>query len=167
MNHDDTTSHDYDDRPQPRRRRKRHGRLALLFAFLLGIGAAVGAAALADRWPHGRLGHAVDYISYRYDLSGEQRERLDDVADVLRELRSLRVGLRGELRDELRAALDAPAVDQERLIALINDKTRLIEDNAPRLIGAVAGFVDSLYPDQKQRLLEKLDRRLGGERRWR
>lgn len=138
----------------------------LLIAFLLGIAFAVGATVLAGhRLMHGRLSDAVDYISYQYDLSGEQREHLDDVADMFREMRSLRVGLRDELRDEVRAVLDAPVVDQQRLITLISDKTQQIESNAPRLVAAAAGFVDSLYPDQKSRLLEKLERRLEG-RRW-
>jgi Spy/CpxP family protein refolding chaperone len=139
---------------------------------LVGLGIIGGAAAYAGSkgrcgfghgYGHGghRMGsHMLEHISDRMDLSAEQEEKLDDVFDEVRQMRREIMRDRKENVQEIVGLLDAEKLDQDKALAMFNDKTDTMKQHAPEIIAAMAEFSDSLTPEQKQQVRAMMEHRL-------
>ncbi|MCB1811702.1 MAG: hypothetical protein KDK04_08285, partial [Candidatus Competibacteraceae bacterium] len=69
-----------------------------------------------------------------------------------------------EQRDEnmamVRDLIAEPTLDQQQLLALVESKTDEFKAQAPEVIAAVAAFSDSLSAEQKQEVLDMMERRM-------
>jgi len=63
-----------------------------------------------------------------------------------------------QMMDDL---LNEKTLDQAALLQKINQKTTMINDKAPEMIALLAGFVDSLEPEQKAELKGLIQKRHG------
>ncbi len=138
---------------------------------LVGLGIVGGAAAYAGSkgrcgfghgYGHGghRMGgHMLEHISDRMDLSVEQEEKLDNVFDEVRQMRREIMRDRKENMQDIVSLLDAEKLDQDKVLALFNEKTDTVKQHAPEIVAAMAEFSDSLTPEQKQHVREMMERR--------
>lgn len=55
--------------------------------------------------------------------------------------------------------LDDETLDQTALLSRINQKTALVNDNAPEMVGLMAEFVDSLNAEQKAEIKSMINQR--------
>ncbi|MDX1605650.1 MAG: Spy/CpxP family protein refolding chaperone [Candidatus Competibacterales bacterium] len=109
-------------------------------------------------------GMMIGYLSHRLDLSAEQTGQLRAVLEQMRELRRDWRDQRHALRNQVEQLLGAPTLDQDQALALITEKTRAVEAQAPEMIAAIAAFTDSLDSTQRQTLAELMARRGPGYR---
>jgi protein CpxP len=106
-------------------------------------------------------GKAVDRVSGRLDLNGEQRQKLEVLADKLIAQRAAMVGQSGHPREAMRALVNGEKFDRARALNLLDEKTRVLQMATPEVINALADFYDSLNPTQQAEVREFLDKRRG------
>lgn len=108
-------------------------------------------------------GKAVERVSRKLELSAEQRQKLDLLADRLLAQRSALMGQGARPREEMRALVAGERFDRARALQLLEEKTRTLQQSTPEVIGALADFYDSLQPAQQAEVRALLDKRRG---RW-
>ena len=98
-------------------------------------------------------------VTKKLDLNNEQRQKFDDLAalvvDIVTEARASREQQVGEVSQ----LLEDPSFNQARAVELVQQKTQLVNEKAPLVIGSLAVFLDSLNVEQKQELQELLKHR--------
>ncbi len=116
---------------------------------------------------HYKFGGGIDARAERFIERVDAELNLDDVQlSALRALKSDLAGLRREMRsgrDEdisrLVELVTAATLDQQALLDLVQEKTRAINERAPAIVAALAGFTDGLSPAQKAILREEIAER--------
>lgn len=171
-----TDDHATDDTTRGRRRCRphrrayahehKHGRYRFgrkLLLVLLLVGAAVAGAAVA-RFDGHRVDRFADRVSEQLALDSGQHADLMAVLDDFRDLRRDLRAHRETARHELLALLDGDTLDQQRLLGLIQEKTRAIEQQAPQTVAALAAFYDGLDSYQRDKLRAFVEKRAA--KRW-
>ena len=121
---------------------------------------------------HGDWGMSVDekveFVSERVtrklDLDDLQKRNFVDLAELVATTMQQVKPSREQHLGEISELLQEPSFNQARALELVHQKTRLVNDQAPLLIAALANFVDSLNAEQKQQLQEFLQHRHGHRR---
>ena len=133
-----------------------------------GLATALGVAvAHKDFGEHDRL-HMMGWVEHRLDLNSEQSNKLEQLMGTLHELRD---SVRKE-RDldiaTVRDLLMEPALNQQEVLALIEEKTSKVNEIAPAAVAALAEFSDSLSIEQKQEIEDMIEHRMEHRmgRRW-
>ena len=149
---------------------KRSSKIVLVTVITLGVVGAVAARQYDGEGcgfgPGGEPGGWVaKKIAWRLDLNDSQQAELDvlraQVVDNMKQMREQRPS-----SEEVQALL-GETLDQDRALAMLDDKLQRARDNAPEMIAAFAGFYDALDADQKAELGEMIQRRLEqGPRHW-
>jgi hypothetical protein len=99
----------------------------------------------------------VDYISETLDLTEPQQEDLNRMKDELLEKgRQMRAG-KMAIREELLAQLPNDELDEERLKEVIFENKAQMEEMIPFFIKRLADFHRTLKPEQKTKLVAKLE----------
>jgi len=107
--------------------------------------------------PHGKAEFMVDYIAETLDLNDQQRAQLDDIkAEFLAKAGELHAN-REAMRAELMAELRKEEIDQQRIKALISQKREQMADMMDLAVDRLAEFHRTLTPDQKEKLVSKLE----------
>lgn len=105
--------------------------------------------------PEKRLNGMMEEVTDELKLNEMQQSKL---AVLKGELVNLSSQVRNE-RDSVHSTLDGlisqPTLDQARLTTLITQKSTFINEHAPSLVAALAGFYDALTPEQQGRLREE------------
>ena len=125
-----------------------------------GWGGAQVSAEDASKWRERLLERAGKELQ----LDEAQQQKLGVVFDKMREQRNALVGSTTNPRAELRSLVSGERFDKARAQALIDEKTNAIRAGSPGTIDALAGFYDSLKPEQQAKLREFMDKRGRG---WR
>lgn len=99
---------------------------------------------------------AVKWISSELELTGDQESKLVILMEELLNLGDEFREDRGALRDEIIRMLASSEIDQARILELIDEKQKQIDEFAPVIISRVADFHQSLSLDQRKKLGEKL-----------
>jgi len=107
--------------------------------------------------PHGKAEFMVDYIAETLDLNDQQRAQLDDIkAEFLAKAGELHAN-REAMRAELMAELRKEEIDQQRIKALISQKREQMAEMMDLAVVRLAEFHRTLSPDQKEKLVSKLE----------
>jgi periplasmic protein CpxP/Spy len=143
-----------------------------------GPGAAPGPDADMGRWGrhrhrHGpmspeemarRIDKGVDRILSTVDASAEQKQKVASIAkQALSELRPMREQHRAARKQAI-DLLSAPVIDRAALEKVRSDELQLGDNASKRLTTAMADIADVLTPDQRAKLRQRFERRMG--RRW-
>lgn len=140
----------------------------ILTTALLGA-TAIGLSACG--WRHHDEAEVADYISKRVtrklELDASQQNRLDELIVQLQSSRKVVTADRESHQRQLLALLQADILDQQSLLRMINTKTALLDQEAPAVVAALAGFTDSLTPEQRKQLNERLQDKFDHKRHWR
>jgi protein CpxP len=132
---------------------------------------AGGLAACGHRTPHQGpaspekvaewRGKAIERVSRKLDLSAEQRQKLELLADKLVAQRTALIGQTANPRAEIQALVAGERFDRARAQALLDDKTRALQQSTPEVISALADFYDSLQPAQQAEVRAFMEKRRG------
>ena len=136
---------------------KLSNRIATAVLLLAGSSGAVYALGKHVDWqmtPAEKTEFVTDRVSKKLDLDANQRQKFSEFADLLAQAMLEIRGTREQHKQELAALLDEPSFNQARALEVISEKTRQIDQKAPLLVTALAGFLDSLNAEQRSRLRE-------------
>ena len=118
--------------------------------------------------PHGgpfasgiMAGRIAERISTELDLTAEQKGNLDALIEEVVSIRQQAMATREQRKDELLALLEAPVLDQAKVLALVSEKAARVEAKAPEVISVIAEFTDSLTAEQKTELEDRIKRGFG------
>lgn len=106
--------------------------------------------------PEKRINAMMEEVSDELELNSTQQEKL---AALKRELLGAATQIRSD-RDSVHATvgelLAQPTLDQTRLVSLITQKSAALNERAPVVVAALAGFYDSLTPEQQGTLRDEV-----------
>lgn len=110
--------------------------------------------------PENRGERIVEKVSKRLELNEFQKEKLEDFAQAMSEMRKSRKGERGQHRQELLGLLDTSTLDRARAMELLDEKHREFKRNMEGMVNAFADFSDSLDAGQREELKEVFAKRM-------
>jgi len=126
-----------------------------LIAFLL-IGVA-GFAGCRRHSPHQRAEFMVDYVAETLDLNESQRAHLDQIKAELMDKGIQMRADKSAMYAELVAQLRSEEIDQDRLKAMVTDHKTKMEELIDLGIVRLAEFHKTLTPEQREKLVAKLE----------
>ena len=129
--------------------------------YILLIGMLVSGAALFSgcrRHSHGHKAEfMVDYISETLDLNESQQAQLDQIKDALMEKARLMHADKESMREELVTQLRSEEIDQVRVKAVIAEHREKIDEIIDLIVVRLAEFHKTLTPEQKEKLIAKIE----------
>jgi len=96
----------------------------------------------------------TERVTRKLDLDSQQQQNFSVLAETVAQIMQDAKVTKAQHVDEIGALLQEPNFDQARALELVQQKTRMIDAKAPRVIASLALFVDSLNVEQKQQLQE-------------
>ncbi len=99
-----------------------------------------------------------DRVTRNLDLDSEQQQKFNELASLVVDIMHEVKASRADHVSEISRLLEEPSFNQAQVLELIQQKTQLINEKAPIVIGSLAVFLDSLNADQKQELQEFMQR---------
>ncbi|MGB5745393.1 MAG: Spy/CpxP family protein refolding chaperone [Desulfobacterales bacterium] len=126
-----------------------------LIAFLF-IGIA-GFAGCRRHSPYQKAEFMVDYVSETLDLNESQKEHLDQIKEELLEKGSRMHADKAAMHSELVSQLRSEEIDQERLKAMVTEHRVKMEEMIDLAIVKLAEFHKTLTPEQREKLVAKLE----------
>jgi Spy/CpxP family protein refolding chaperone len=121
---------------------------------------AVAGPGFRDRGP-GMFGDwMIERMTDNLELNETQVENLQGVKDAIKTARDKLRENRKDKGDEILALLEQPTLDQEKAMALLTERGDAMKEQAPKVIAAIAGFYDSLTPQQQQTLRETIKEKM-------
>ncbi|MFT5111383.1 MAG: Spy/CpxP family protein refolding chaperone [Parasphingorhabdus sp.] len=138
---------------------KRRTKFILITVLTLGI-----AGGVAAKYMHGGPeAHAARIISYAQDelnLDANQTQALTELKDTMFDMgRDLKSSRDNNVQTAL-SLLSEPQMDQSKALAVVQQRTSVMNERAVDLIASIANFTDKLSPVQKQQLLDKANHKV-------
>jgi Spy/CpxP family protein refolding chaperone len=99
----------------------------------------------------------VDYITETLDLSESQQAQLNQIKDELMEKTRQMHADKESMREELVAQLRSEAIDQALVKAKIAEHRAQMDDIVDLLVVRLAEFHQTLTPEQKEKLVAKIE----------
>lgn len=129
-------------------------------AAVLALGGSIAAWSQAESHWHGgppsaediasHEAHMLAHIGEALDLDSAQKARLQALATQLHSQHDQLMGP-GQ-HDRIKALMAGSTFDRAAAQAMVDEKVRTLQTNAPALIAAAADFFDSLRPEQQQKV---------------
>ncbi len=144
---------------------KKHTKIILVTVVTLGVAGGF----LTHKYRGGPDAHAERFVSHierELDLSLEQTQSLRDLKNVLMQIRQDMRGSREAQFNEIVELMGDPVLDQDKALAMVERKTRAVDERAPDIVAALANFTDHLSNSQRREIREKLENKIGCWRRW-
>jgi Spy/CpxP family protein refolding chaperone len=136
--------------------------LITLFSFSLLGGLLAGCSRdHHEQWSAEDIVKVRDKIAGKMDLDTAQTQKLGSLIDQLQVLRSDLKAPGNDPRAAFATLVSGDKFDRSGAQALLDEKTRVLQNDGPQVIVALADFYDSLNPDQQRKLRQKLERRKG------
>ncbi|MBT3204864.1 MAG: hypothetical protein HOM14_20590 [Gammaproteobacteria bacterium] len=101
------------------------------------------------------------HVSKRLDLNDVQQDKLGQLTDRITTIMQQVKQERQDHEQFLQQLITDQPLDQTELLSKINQKTAMINDNAPEMVGLLASFVDSLDAEQKAKIKGMIEKRKG------
>ncbi len=140
----------------------------VMIAIASGIALISGLAACGHhRSPEDRAEYMVEKITSKMELTEPQVSKLEALKNELLNVRQSMLAERDTVHEEVNELLNQPTLDQTRALTLVQNRTDSINQKAPQVITALAGFYDSLNPEQQAMLREKLEAHKAHRGHWR
>lgn len=134
-------------------------------ALVLGaLTACGGSGGYARGWSDERVADVrntvVDKVGRHLDLNPVQKAKLGVLADEIVTSRQAFKG-QSDARTDVAALIASARFDRAQAQRLLDQKTQVVQGNAPKLLSAFGDFYDSLNPEQQQRVRERLQHKQG------
>ncbi len=128
--------------------------IALICVF---ISAALVFTGCRSHSAHGKAEFMVDYIAETLDLNVQQRAQLDEIKEeFLAKAREMHAK-KETMHDEFMAELRKEEIDQQRMKELISQKQEQMAEIMDLAVVRLAEFHRTLTPDQREKLVAKLE----------
>ncbi|MFC1665724.1 Spy/CpxP family protein refolding chaperone [Pseudomonadota bacterium] len=136
-----------------------------------GVAAMSGVMAYgAHRYHHDpehRAQWMVEKVSKKLELSTEQQSKLKGVRDVLMNTAKSFGNERTNVHQEVMDAIQETKLDRQKALAIVTKRTDSVREQAPSIVAAIGDFYDSLTPEQRAKVREKIeDHKPHSHRHW-
>ena len=121
------------------------------------ISVALAFSGCRSHSPHSKAEFMVDYIAETLDLSDPQREQLDEIKDEFLAKAKEMHSEKEAMHNELKAELLKDEIDQQRMKELISQRQKQWTEIMDLAVVRLAEFHRTLTPDQKEKLVAKLE----------
>lgn len=138
---------------------KKSTKVIAVTVLALGVTSGVMAYGAHSAWkmsPEKKAEYVTDKMTENLELDAIQQEYLKALSGDLMEIMQEVQSNRKEHREMVQQLLSEPAMDQVKILQMVQQKTQMINDKAPQLIASFAGFLDSLDSAQKNELREHM-----------
>ena len=139
--------------------------LALISTVIISA-LVIGGCTHSRKNPEKHAEHIMQKITKKLDLNKEQKANLETLKDEILAVRLKSQSKRADTHKNVRDLLNAPQLDQDKALSLVNNHVKGIEDLAPRVLAAAGGFWDSLNPEQQAKVREKMEKHLKHHGSW-
>ncbi len=132
----------------------------IISAVVLTLGLATGATAYAkynSGFGEAQAAFMVSYIGSELSLNESQQKQLEVLSDKIIAVKSTFQAQGKPLHSKLKNLLEADKFDQQQILAMINQKTELVNQEAPAILAALADFLDNLNPEQKAEVIQFIE----------
>jgi protein CpxP len=111
--------------------------------------------------------HMVEKITKKLSLREDQVAKLEIAKTELLSIKKDMSAQRQTMRTSFIDLIEKPTLDQQTILSMVKEKTQSVNDKAPQVVVALAGFYDSLNPEQQEMLREKIKDKMESHRsRW-
>lgn len=110
--------------------------------------------------PEERADHIIEKVKKKLSLNEDQVTKLEIVKSEFLMAGKDMKAKRKQIRTSVSEMLEQPTLDQERILSMVREKTQTLNEKAPQVVVALAGFYDSLTPEQQSILREKIKDRI-------
>jgi Spy/CpxP family protein refolding chaperone len=104
--------------------------------------------------------HGPQQVVRGLDLNEQQQANFQAVIEQFRSNRKEMRAQRQQRRDEMLSLLNSDKLDQTRALGMLESKTNAINARAPEMVSTIARFTDSLTPEQRHQLRERIGDRM-------
>jgi len=123
----------------------------------LGIVAGLATTASAYRYGGGMYnGGKSEFLANYLNLNEVQKQNLENLQTTMTKERETHQ--ENHPREKIMELLSEPKLDQEKALAILEERSTEIKKSAPKVIAAIAAFTDSLDDDQRAKLKEVMER---------
>jgi Spy/CpxP family protein refolding chaperone len=145
---------------------KRSFKIITAVVLTLGIAGCAGAYG-KHRWgnPETKAKHVISYVTEELDLDSDQSEKLITLTDQMMQTGKILRNEMAPMHNDITALISADTFDQDHAMEILNTKTALMNQQAPDILAALGGFLDSLNPEQKAEVIELIQHKRG-HRGW-
>ncbi len=107
--------------------------------------------------PEEKVEFVTDRVTKKLELDSQQQQNFTVLAESVAQIMLDARVSRKQHFDEISTLLQEPSLNQARLLEMVQQKTRMINEKAPLVVSSLAVFLDSLNAGQKQELQEMLE----------
>lgn len=136
---------------------------SIILGFLISV-VLVSSAFAGWRHHHGDAGicenRVIEKMTQKLSLNEDQVEKLKFATREIKKVKKDMKKNRKQVLVSIGEMLDQPKLDQERAISMLKNKTQTLNEKAPQVVAALAGFYDSLSPEQQNILREKFNKKM-------
>lgn len=115
---------------------------------------------IAGEWhsrdPEEKMDYMVSKITKKLDLNDAQVVELEKLKTDILALKKEFIAKKSEHHETLFQLFSQPTLDQQSIVNLVTEHTIAINAKAPVVVASMAGFYDSLTPEQQTKLRDKL-----------
>ncbi|MGV7222054.1 MAG: Spy/CpxP family protein refolding chaperone [Nitrospinales bacterium] len=142
-------------------------KIALIsIGLLIAAVGIVGASGFCDKRgnPEKFANHMVEKITKKLSLREDQVAKLEVAKNELLAIKKDMRAQRQTMRTSFVDLIEKPTLDQQTILSMVKEKTQAVNDKAPQVVVALAGFYDSLNPEQQEKLREKIKDKMESHR---
>ncbi len=140
----------------------------IIIAAVASIAILGGVAACGHHGsPEERADYMVEKVTSKLELSDAQVVELEQLKDELLNVRKSWLEERETVHNQVDTLLSQPTLDQQQALNMVRERTDSISQKAPQVVTALAGFYDSLDPEQQAMLREKIQEHSENRHHWR
>jgi len=110
--------------------------------------------------PEERAEYMVDKVSKELALNDAQNVKLNALKDQILAARQDMVSKRKETKQAVNELLEQPALDRDRVLNMVSERTQAVNEKAPQVVSALGDFYDSLTAEQQAKLREEIKERM-------
>lgn len=130
----------------------------IIIGSVTAVAVAIGVSGFAMAKHHGDMGgYMMHKLEKKLDLNESQMMNLEAAKDFMQAQRKEHMAM--DYRSQMKELLSQPALDQAKIIGMMEEKMQAMRANAPEMIAKVAAFTDSLTPEQRAELMEMMNKR--------
>lgn len=114
----------------------------------------------------GFMEHRMDRALDSVDATDEQKQKIKAIFEKARESASALRGERGQMRDQVKALLEKPAIDRDAVEAMRKARIQKMDDASKIMTTAMVDAAEVLTPEQRAKLAKELGEMSGHRPRW-
>lgn len=145
---------------------KRISKIVIITSGAVLLAGSIAACSHHHRTPEQRAEWMTEKVSKELKLDDAQQAKFKALSEDMLAVRKQMRSEFGSDRDQVLDLLDQPKLDQARILGMVKEHTRTINEQAPKIVAAMGDFYDSLSPEQQAEVREFVKEHHGHHRHW-